>query len=437
MRFFMAKPYSIFKKSSGIYYVQFPLENGARSNIKSTGSRIRSEAEKVAMTWLVNGDIPNRINARNEDGTLTISKLSLFNSLRLIDLDTADINKIITILKERSFIHSAVLSSTPASEPIEEFLNRFWDYETSPYVKEKLLKGQSIHKSYCETMKSRVRIYWIPKLEGETVGSITREHVEPIFDDPEIIKHAPKTINSIVSSLTVPMKWAYYKKLTENNCYEGIIKCAQVSKKRDILTMEQAAALFKKEWENDSAKLSCALALYTGLRQGEVTALRLEDIGIDRLYIRHSWSKYDGLKCCKNGEEREVPIAPMLRDALLAQASLNPYHEGMQGFVFFGLKPSQPTDPKNWLKYLRRALASIGYSAPKAITYHSFRHLFCSRVSDVVVDKRLIMSVSGHKTETMLNHYASHLEEENALGRMKTVAEQIFLPILTPSKAMK
>ena len=107
----MAKPYSIFKKSSGIYYVQFPLENGARSNIKSTGSRIRSEAEKVAMTWLVNGDIPNRINARNEDGTLTISKLSLFNSLRLIDLDTADINKIITILKERSFIHSAVLSS--------------------------------------------------------------------------------------------------------------------------------------------------------------------------------------------------------------------------------------------------------------------------------------------------------------------------------------
>ena len=42
-------------------------------------------------------------------------------------------------------------------------------------------------------------------MEGETVGSITREHVEPIFDDPEIIKHAPKTINSIVSSLTVPI----------------------------------------------------------------------------------------------------------------------------------------------------------------------------------------------------------------------------------------
>jgi hypothetical protein len=62
----MAKPYSLFKKSSGIYYVQFPLENGARSNQKSTGTRIRSEAEKTAMHWFVNGEIPQRINGKNQ-----------------------------------------------------------------------------------------------------------------------------------------------------------------------------------------------------------------------------------------------------------------------------------------------------------------------------------------------------------------------------------
>lgn len=430
----MAKPYSIFKKGSGIYYVQFPLENGARSNIKSTGMRIRAEAEKIAMSWLINGNIPGRINSKDTESNLNVSKLNLLNSLRTIELEQTDIIQVIKILKERGFIHSSVLTKTPAIKSIEEFLIEFWDFNKSPYVKEKLLKGQSIHKSYCETMKSRIRIYWLPRLQGETVGSITREHVEPIFDDPDVTKLAPKTINGIVASLTVPMKWAYYKKMTENNCYEGIIKCSQKSKMRSILTMEQAASLFKMEWDNDTAKLSCSLALYTGLRQGEVVALRLEDIGVDRLYIRHSWSKYDGLKCCKNGEEREVPIASLIRNALLAQASLNPHNEGLKGFVFFGLVPSQPVDPKTWVKYLRRALGSIGYSNPKDITYHSFRHLYCSRVSDIVRDKRLIMSVSGHKTETMLNHYSSHLEEENSLAKMKEVAEKLFLPILNQNQ---
>ena len=44
--------------------------------------------------------------------------------------------------------------------------------------------------------------------------------------------------------------------------------------------------------------------------------------------------------------EWEVPITPKLRDMLLAQAALNPYDEGLKGFVFFGLIPEQPTNPK-------------------------------------------------------------------------------------------
>ena len=54
------------------------------------------------------------------------------------------------------------------------------------------------------------------------------------------------------------------------------------------------------------------LALYTGMRQGEIAALRLEDIGADRIYIRHSWSKYEGLKETKTNECREIKIPPPL-----------------------------------------------------------------------------------------------------------------------------
>ena len=90
------------------------------------------------------------------------------------------------------------------------------------------------------------------------------------------------------------------------------------------------------------------------------------------------------LKETKTNECREIKIPTKLREALIFQASLNPHNEGLKGFIFFGLKPSQPTDPKNWLKYLHRALESIGYSNPKEICFHAWwrcLHLWQARCS--------------------------------------------------------
>ncbi len=428
----MAKPYSIFKRSNGIFYAQFPFTVNGKTFQKSTGCRTHSSAEKTVLGWYSDGSLlPSHGNNRNPDAEkISVDKLAFFSSLRTMDFSSGDKETIVKILKTRGVILSAVLPKTPESKSAAEFILNFWNYEKSPYVKEKLMKGQTIHKCYCATMLSRVSIYWLPKITGRSLGSLTKKDVKDFFNDPVVPTLAPKTVNSIISSLTIPLKWAYYNELTENNCFDGIMKCANKSKTRQILTMEQAAAVFKVDWENDAAKLANAIAMYTGMRQGEIAGLRFEDIGVDRLYVKHSWSKYDGLKCCKNGEEREVPIAPSLRDALIAQANLNPYGEGMKGFIFFGAQSSHPTDPKNWLKYLHRALEAIGYSNPKQICFHSWRHLWCSRVSDIIKDKRLIMSISGHKTETMLDHYAEHLEEENALGKMKSVTEKLFLPMV-------
>ena len=212
----MAKPYSIFKARNGIYYVQFRLSDGSRSSSKSTGCRNKTEAERKAMEWVVNGQIPARINSKNESELFTsVDKIKFLNDLRTTNFSEEDIKSIVNILKERKFITSAVIYQSPEDKPIEDFLLTFWDFEKSPYVKEKKLKSQSIHQSYCATMKSRVEIYWIPMLKGRSIGSITRKDVQAIFENEIVLKLAPKTINSIVSSITVPLKWAFYNELTE------------------------------------------------------------------------------------------------------------------------------------------------------------------------------------------------------------------------------
>lgn len=427
----MAKPFILFKMPSGIWYARVQLSDGSFSNNKSTGCREKAAAERKCMEWVVNKNIPSRINSSEENRkNIGLDKISILNSMKTMDFDTEDVKSMIKILKDRGFVHSAVIPSTAESKPIEEYIEEFWSFETSPYVKEKKLKGQSIHRDYCENMLYRATTYWLPSVAGKPVGCITHDDVVAIFDNEDVLKLAPKTINSVVSSVTIPLKWAYFHKLTEINCFDGIIKCSNKSKKREILTMEQAAAVFASHWDEDVAKLANAVAFYTGMREGEVAALRLEDIGLDRLYVRHSWRRSEGLKECKNGEEREVLIPKQIRDLLIAQANNNPWGQGLQGFVFWGLTPESPTDPKNWLKYLRRVLENMGFSEPDKITFHAWRHLWCSRMSDEIADKRILMTSSGHKTEAMLDHYAAHMEREKALEKLRHVEEKLLLPIL-------
>ena len=425
----MAKPYLILKMKSGIYYARILLPNGTYSTNKSTGTRNRSEADRIAMEWVVTKSIPERINAKAQK-TSSTEKISLLYALKTLELTGEDAKVITDILLEKKLLRSVVLTESKGSMDAEEYLLEFWDYDRSVYVKEKLSRGQSIHRDYCMTLQSRIKRYWIPILKGKCIGEITRDDITSIFDDEAVKNLANKTINSIICAITIPMRWAYFHNYTQNNCYEGIIKCTSNSKKRKVLTLGQAEEVFKVHWENESAKLANELAFFTGMRQGEIAALRLEDIGTDRIYIRHSWSKYDGLKCCKNGESREIKIPQVLRNALIHQAEENPHNEGEKGFVFFGLNPSHPTDPKNWLKYLHRALEQTGYETPKEICFHSWRHLWCSRVSDLIQDKRIVMAGSGHKTEVMLDHYAEHLENESALEKLLDVQESVFLPVI-------
>lgn len=425
----MAKPYLIYKTSNGVYYAEILLPDGTHANKKSTGCKDRAQAERVVMGWVVNGNIPARTNGKANNKT-TVDKIIFFNNLRNYDFTPEEVSKIAQTLQDRHLIQSFILPNTPQCKPIEQYLEEFWNFNKSPYVREKKLRGQSIHRDYCMALMTRLRTYWFPLLAGKSVGEITRDDINQIFTDDSVANLAPKTINSIVSAITIPMKWAYLHGLTNNNCYDGIIKCSAKSAKCQVLTLEQAMSVFCTEWENDTAKLANMLAFYTGMRQGEIAALRLEDIGADRIYIRHSWSKYEGLKETKTNESREIKIPPQLRDMLIVQGNMNPHGEGIKGFVFYGLNPEHPTDPKNWLKYLHRALKNIGYSNPKEICFHSWRHLWCSRVCDLISDKRVVMTGSGHKTEFMLDHYAEHLETEHALETLEKAQEQIFLPII-------
>jgi integrase len=97
------------------------------------------------------------------------------------------------------------------------------------------------------------------------------------------------------------------------------------STKRNILTPELATAVFTINWDDQRSKIANMLAAVTGMRAGEIQALRVKDIGTDCIYVSHSWNSKDSLKPTKNNEPRRVEVPfPGVIQALLKLAEKNP-----------------------------------------------------------------------------------------------------------------
>jgi|GEM_PF-3082873 len=144
------------------------------------------------------------------------------------------------------------------------------------------------------------------------------------------------------------------------------------------------------------------------------------------LYVNHSWSWFDGLKCTKTGKVRVVPLLGGIREELIKLAEFNPH--GKDGFIFYGLVPEKPMDTHFLLDGLKDALAKIGISeeerARRNIVFHSWRHYFATKMRSKL-DPSFVKRATGHSTDAMLEHYTEHEREED-IDTLLTAADDMF-----------
>jgi integrase len=225
--------------------------------------------------------------------------------------------------------------------------------------------------------------------------------------------------------------------LIDRDITAGITWFSGKPKERHILTPELAAAVFRVPWNDERARLANMLAMVTGIRAGEIQGLRVQDLGKDCLYIRHSWNFQDGLKTTKNNECRivEVPF-PSIIEGLLDLAKRNPHGASMDSYVFWAeLSAGKPMEAEIILRDLRSALVKTGMSkdTAKVYTFHGWRHYFTAYMRERVNEK-LLQSQTGHRTLAMLGHYSDHRIAGDR-ERIQTAQKEVF-GALIPSGAV-
>jgi len=331
---------------------------------------------------------------------------------------------------------SSILRAIKKREKFIPFLLQFWDAEVSPYLRDKEAHGRRITGSYCRASIQKVRCHWQPYFgDNKTLNDITRADLREFSFFLKGKGLACNTVNNIMMVGTTALKWAHAEGLIRTDPSAGLPSFTGDKVRRDILTDEETEALFKIKWGNKRAYTAALLSLTTGLRSGEIRALRKKDIDGSILRITHSWNNLEGLKCPKNGESRVVPLLPQVRGMLLQLLQKTPHKGHDNPFIFYSSNPRKPCSANLFLRYFRLACQSLSARPPffidfekRKLDFHSFRHSFSTRMAERMEGNK-VAKITGHRSEAAARIYQWHVTAR-ILSEMESATAQEFKNIL-------
>ena len=428
----MCRNYYLHKRN-GIFYVEFTNpENGKKLSARSTREKDEFKAQIKAELWQVNG-IPTGKAGKPRSIEDAAGIENVIKLIRKSCLNSDDALKIVSTLRTMGLIDIAAVKNTGyGAVYFTQFILTFWNYDESPYIRDKLAHGYRFSRRYAHECLKRVNSELKPFFGDKKLNCVTTHDLKELSNQLAVRGLATSTINQILLVCQTPLRWAYKEKIIPVDPTVGLTKFSIKNKKRGVLSeMEAKALLFteKELWKDKRSYVASLIAASTGARQGECLALRRSDVGEHTLNIAHSYSALDGLKCPKNGETRNVPLLPIVREAIMDLLKDNPHNVG-DPFVFYSLLPDKPCSSNILLDGLKMAIESVNKKSPEIdidiknrnITFHSWRHFFCSKASEKIASEK-VSKVSGHLSKAVFEKYADHIEEKNVQEVGDVIAE--------------
>ena len=239
-----------------------------------------------------------------------------------------------------------------------------------------------------------------------------------------------RTINMEVGELSraIGVKWSQawprVRKLEENH---------EVGR---ALSPEEEKALLKAAAGDDSPNRNPMLypflqiALTTGMRSGEITSLKWEQIDFTAGVITV------GRKAkTRAGSGRQIPMNPGIRAAMELHASRYAQQFGAakpEWYVFPGRvgRPAKdrkrPMDPTRAVSTIKSSWEALREKAGVSCRLHDLRHTAATKMAERGVPESTMLSIMGHMSRQMLERY-SHIR----MAAKREAVEAMALPDLT------
>ena len=236
---------------------------------------------------------------------------------------------------------------------------------------------------------------------------------------------APRTVAHVRASLRVALGDARRDGLVGRNA-AGDARPPRVPYQAIVyLSARQVRRLLLVTSDHEYGPLF-AVAVSTGLRQGEILALRWEDVNLEagRLSVRHALARtaagdYAVGETKTSKSRRTLPLSQTARDALRRQRTrqdtawfaAGPAWQdprGREGTVFTD-SVGRPLDPPHVTYAFQKALAAAGL--PR-VRFHDLRHSAATIMLSEGVPLAVVSEVLGHSSIAITSaHYAAIVPE--------------------------
>jgi len=254
-------------------------------------------------------------------------------------------------------------------------------------------------------IKSRLQLYWMPKLSRHLLTQIKQKHVKEIVNDMRDQGRSPKYIREVISAGSSVLQMAIENEYIDHNPTKAVSRAfTRKSKTKvqiDPFTQEEMDAVMPLLSQDD--KLFFALRWYCGLRPGEVIALTRQDIRGG--YIHVNKSRVEGNDgTTKTGSERQVPLPPQV-SALISSRVTDMRNDHLL-LTQYG-KPY--LKPRVFNERFVRALkeAGVRYRNP-----YNVRHGAACRMLAAGMKPGYCAKILGHSLQMFFTTYANWVDAE-------------------------
>ncbi len=196
------------------------------------------------------------------------------------------------------------------------------------------------------------------------------------------------TVNRDLSVLRHIFYWSVDEQLLTANPLARLKMARERRTRRQVLSVAEEKLLLGAA--RDHLRTMIIAALDTGMRRGEITSQRWEDIDFSRKLLFVTRSK------TPEGEAREIPLTQRLLELLLENRQADGVIIAFRGEPVRIIKRSWKTALKN---------AGIRH-----VRFHDLRHTFNTRLMEAGVLQEIRMALMGHSAGSKVHATYTHIE---------------------------
>jgi integrase len=265
--------------------------------------------------------------------------------------------------------------------------------------------------------RSILRATLLPRIGDVAVGRATAEEVEAIATDLLDEGKAARTRAGVLKLLSQIFAYAERREWCRDNPCRNIPR-PQIRESSEIRYLDQRELEALLAAVDSSAKpfgpvdkAIILTAAMTGMRQGELLALRWQDVdwAIEKIRVRHNYVRGHWMTPKSRSGERAIPLSARVSDALKRHQERSSF-SAAGDLVFADPRTGEVLSHSPLDQRFKKALKA---AEVRHIRFHDLRHTFGTRLAAAGVPMRMLQEWMGHRDYRTTLVYADYEPREN------------------------